>query len=73
MSNYKKLVVLEETETGLNRKIKDLSTGKIYEIEEIYEKVKKNYGGVWSGYIAIEKEDGVKYIRSTEDNPNKLD
>ncbi len=68
----KKLIVIFEGETGLNKKIKDESTGKIYTNEEIYEKVKKNHNGVWDGYIAVEKEDGTKFIRSTEDNPNKL-
>lgn len=68
----KKLVVIEETKTGLNKKIKDMDTGKIYDNEEIFEKIKKNRGGVWDGYEAIETENGVKYIRSTKDNPNKL-
>ncbi len=68
----KKLTVISESDTGLNTKIKDESTGKIYTNDEIYEKVKKNHGGVWDGYIAVEKEDGTKFIKSTEDNKNKL-
>ncbi|MGL4934873.1 MAG: DUF3892 domain-containing protein [Cetobacterium sp.] len=68
----KKLTVILESDTGLNTKIKDESTGKIYTNDEIYEKVKKNHGGVWEGYIAVEKEDGTKFIKSTEDNKHKL-
>lgn len=66
------LTVVTESDTGLNERIKDESTGKIYTHEEIYEKVKKNHGGIWDGYIAVKKEDGTKFIKSTEDNPNKL-
>lgn len=69
----KKLTVILESGTGLNKKIKDESTGIIYTNDEIYEKVKKNHGGVWNGYVAVKNEDGTKFIRSTEDNPNKLD
>lgn len=68
----KKLTVILESDTGLNTKIKDESTGKIYTNDEIYEKVKKNHGGAWDGYIAVEKEDGTKFIKSTEDNKHKL-
>lgn len=61
----KKLLVTSESETGLNIKIKDTSTGITYTREELIPKIEKNYGGVWNGFEVVERHDGLKYIRTT--------
>ena len=69
----KKLTVTNESETGLNLTIKDETTGITYTRQELIPKIKKNYGWVWNGFEVVTRSDGLQYIRTTEDNPNKLD
>lgn len=68
----KHIIVTKESETGLDEEFKDLSTGKTYRRDELVKKIDKNYGGIWKGFETRTRDDGLTYIATTKDNPNKL-
>lgn len=59
-----KVKVLEESETGLNKKVS--INGVTYTNNQAYKKAKQ---GKVDGFHGVESSDGIKFIRS---NPDKI-
>ena len=66
------LIKISESETGLNERLQDINTGRIYTNKEAFSLATKNYAGMWDDYIPVENQNGTKFIKTTETKKRKL-
>lgn len=62
-----RLVVVEESKTGMNERFLDTKTNKTHSREVIIKKIEK---GHYDDYHIVTRTDGTKYPRSNPDGKN---